>query len=115
MDGDRREVAFSEELVKLGGSESALDENDDLIELEGIEQVVELSVLLALVESDGVLLQTVQGKLGLIINIDFHGISHEFLADWSDLLRECGAEHHDLLLSGSGSEDFLDVSSHVYT
>jgi len=115
VNGDRGEVAFSKELVEFGCSKSALDENDDLVEFQSVEQVVELSVLLAFVESDGVLLQTVQGQLGLVVDIDFHGVPHEFLADGSDLLREGGTEHHDLLLSRGGTEDLLDVSAHVCT
>ena len=113
MDSDGWEIAFSEELVEFSGSKSALDEDDDLIEFESVEQVVELSILLTLVESDGVLLQTVQSELGLVVNEDLHGISHELLADWSDFLRECGTEHHDLLLGRRSSEDLLDISSHV--
>ena len=56
MDSDGREVALSEELVEFGGTESALDEDDDLVEFQSVEEIVQLSVLLALVESDSELL-----------------------------------------------------------
>jgi hypothetical protein len=108
------EVAFAEQLVQLGSSDSALHEDDDLIEFQGVEKVVELTILLGLLELDSVLLETVQSKLGLIIDVDLEGIPHEFLANWADLLREGGAEHHHLFLGGSGAEDFLDIAAHVF-
>jgi len=55
---NRWEVALSEELVKLGSTNGTLDEDDDLIELKLVEEFVELSVLLTLVELDIVLLET---------------------------------------------------------
>jgi len=45
-----------------------------LVELEAVQQVVELSVLLALGELDKVLLKTVQSQLGLIIDVDLEGL-----------------------------------------
>ena len=45
-----------------------------LVELEYIEQFEKLPVLLAVLELDVVLLQTVQGQLGLIVDIHLHGI-----------------------------------------
>ena len=54
-----------------------------------------------------------QGELGLVIDIDLERILHELLANGSDLLRECGTEHHDLLLGGGSAEDLLDVTAHV--
>lgn len=80
------EITLSKQLVKLSGAESALDEDDDLIELQAIEEIVELTVLLRLVELDTVLLKTVQGELGLVVDVDLERVSHELLADWSDFL-----------------------------
>ena len=40
-------------------------------------------------------------------------VLHELLADWSDVLREGGAEHHHLLLVGSRAENLLHVAPHV--
>lgn len=110
---NRREVALAQKLVKFGGSEGALDEDDDLIELKFVEQLIELAVLLLLIKLDVELLKTVEGKFGLVINVDFEGVLHELLANRSDLLGKRGAEHHDLLLGRSGAEDFLNVAAHV--
>lgn len=40
-------------------------------------------------------------------------IRHEFFAGNTDFLRQGGAKHHDLLVVGSGAEDFLDIPTHV--
>lgn len=114
MNRNTWEIAFSEKFVKFGGSESALDENDNLVELKVVEEVIQLSVLLTFLKLDAVLLKTVKSKLGFVIDVNFEWVSHEFLANWSNLLRECGAEHHDLLLGRCSSEDLLNVAAHVY-
>ena len=113
MDSNRREVALAQEFVKFSGSEGALDEDYDLVELKFIEQLIKLAVLLLLIKLDVVLLETVEGKLGLVIDVDFEWVLHELLADRSDLLGKCGAEHHDLLLGGGGAEDLLNIAAHV--
>lgn len=41
-------------------------------------------------------------------------IGHEFLACYTDVFCESGAEHHDLFVVRSHPEDFLDVAAHVY-
>jgi hypothetical protein len=113
MDCNGWEVAFTQELVQFGGSECTLDKDDDLVELKLIEQFVKLSVLLLLIELDIVLLETVESKFSLIIDIDFKRVLHELLANWSDLLRQSGTEHHDLLLRWGSTEDLLNVTAHV--
>ena len=45
-----------------------------LIELQGVQKLVQLAVLALLVQHDVVLHQTVQGELGLIVHIDLHGL-----------------------------------------
>jgi len=40
-------------------------------------------------------------------------VLHELAADGADLLAECGAEHHALLLVGRQPEDILHVTPHV--
>ena len=45
--------------------------------------------------------------------MDTH-IRHELLARNADFLGECGAEHHDLLVMRGYTENFLDVTTHVY-
>ena len=46
----------------------------NLVELEVVEQVVELSVLLLLLKLEEVLLQSVQGKLGLVVDVNLEGL-----------------------------------------
>jgi hypothetical protein len=45
-----------------------------LVELEVVQQIIQLSVLGILLELDVVLLQTVQGELGLVVDKDFQGL-----------------------------------------
>jgi hypothetical protein len=73
----------------------------------------QLPVLSGLLEFHVVLLQTVKGQLRLVVHEDFKGISHELLASPSDLLRQRGTEHHDLLVVRRSPEDFLNVTAHV--
>lgn len=70
MDSNAREVAFTQQLVKLRCTLRALDEDDDLVELEGVEQIIQLSILLLLAELEKVLLKSVKGKLRLIVDVD---------------------------------------------
>lgn len=113
VDCNAGEVTFAKQLVKFSGSNGALDKDNDLVELKAVEKVIELSVLLAFAETDRVLLETVQSKLGFIVHKDFKRISHKFSADWSDILGKCGAEHHDLFLGWGRSEDLLNVTAHI--
>jgi hypothetical protein len=108
------EVALAEKLVELGASNSRLDEDDDLVELQAVEKVVELAVLLLLVKLHVVLLQTVQRQLLLVIDVYLERVLHELLAYDSDFLVQRGGEHHHLLVLRSGAEDGLDVVAHVY-
>jgi hypothetical protein len=113
VDGDTGEVALAQKLVELSGTESALDEDDDLVELQLVEEVVELTVLLSLTKLDVVLLETVESELGLVINVDLQGVAHELLADGTGLLGKGGREHHNLLLCWGSAEDFLHIAAHV--
>lgn len=113
VDRDGREVAFPKQLVQLRRTQGALDKDDDLVELKLVEKLVQLAVLLVLAELDVVLLETVQGQLGVLVDVVLGRVLHELLADGLDLVRQRGAEHHDLLLVRSGAEDLLDVTAHV--
>jgi hypothetical protein len=113
VNGDSGEVALAQQSVELGGALGALDKDNDLVELQLVEQLVELAVLLLLLKLNVVLLKTVQGELGLVVHVDLERRLHKLLADGSDLLGESGGEHHNLLLLGSGTEDLLDVTTHV--
>lgn len=110
---DTGEVALAQQLVQLVGTLGALDEDDNLVELEVVQKLIQLAVLLLLVELDVVLLQAVEGELGIIIDIDLQRVAHELLADGTNLLREGGTEHHNLLVGGSCTEDFLDITAHI--
>merc|ERR1711865_1091858 len=113
VDGEGWEAALHEQLVKCSGTLDRLHKNDDLVELQGIEQVVQLAVLLLFCELDVVLEETVQCQLGLLVHRDLVRILHELLAELPSLLRHRGAEHHHLLLLGCLHEDLLDILSHV--
>ena len=73
VDGHRGEVALLQQLVELDGALHRLDEDDDLVELEGVEELVELAVLLVLGELDVVLLQAVQRQLR-VVDVDLHRV-----------------------------------------
>jgi len=89
VDADGREVALLQQGVELRCPRNRLDEDAnlrvssltcamrlaDLVELEVVEQVVELAVLLLLLELEEVLLQTVQGELGLVVDVDLEGLT----------------------------------------
>lgn len=113
VDSDTGEVALAQQLVQLVSTQGALDEDNDLVELQVIKKLVQLAVLLVLAELDVVLLETVQGELGVVIDVDLERVAHELLADGADLLGQGGAEHHNLLVGGGGTEDLLDVTAHV--
>ena len=113
MNGGRGEVAFVEQSVELPGPGHALDKDDHLVEVEGIQQVVELLVLLLLLEHDVVLDETVEGQLGLVVDVNLHGVPHELFANGADLGAERGGEHHDLLVVRGLLEDGLDIGTHI--
>lgn len=113
MNGDRREVALSEKLVKLSGADSAAHKDDDLVELEIIQELVELAVLLLLFQLNVVLLETVKGELGVLIDVVLGRVLHELSADRLDFLGKGGREHHHLLLLRSSTENILHISAHV--
>lgn len=113
VDRDGWEVALAEQLVKLRCADGALDEYNDLVELQVIKQLVELAVLLALFERHEVLLKTVQCQLGVFVDVVLGRVLHELAADGLDLVGKRGAEHHDLLLLRGGPENLLDVTTHV--
>jgi hypothetical protein len=88
VDSNRGEVTLAQELVKLGSAQSAFDEDDDLVELQFVQEFVELAVLLALLEGNVVLLETVEGQLGILVDIMLRWVLHKLLADGLDLVRE---------------------------
>ena len=114
MDSNAGKVALAKKSIKLGGTSGVAHKDDDLVEFESVEQLIQLAILLSLAQLDVVLLQTVEGELGLVVDVDLERVLHELLADWPDLLREGGTEHHDLLLGWCGTEDLLHIAAHVF-
>jgi hypothetical protein len=71
MDGNAQEAALSQQLVEFDGASDTLDKDYDLVKVEQVEKVVKLAVLLCFFESDKVLLETMEGEPGLVVNEDF--------------------------------------------
>lgn len=113
VDSNAGEVALRQQSIQLGCSLGALDKNDDLVELQLIEEVVQLPVLLPLLKLYVVLLETVEGELGLVVHVNLEGRLHKLFADGSNFLGESGGKHHDLLLLRSSTEDLLHVATHI--
>lgn len=111
--GDGGEVALAQKAIKLTCTERVLHEDDDLVVTKFVKQVVETAVLLILSELNVVLLQTVESKLRLVIDVDLQWILHELLADRFGLVGKCGRKHHDLLLRWRGAEDLLNIATHI--
>ena len=84
-----------------------------LVELQDIKKLEELAVLLVVLQLDVVLLEAVEGELGLVVDVHLHRILHELLAHGSDVLGQGGREHHDLLLVRGRAENLLNVATHV--
>lgn len=90
VDCSAGEVALAEKLVKLCAAECGTDEDDDLVELQAVQKIVELSVLLTLVKLDVELLKTVKRQLLLVVDVDLKRVLHKLLADSANLLRKGG-------------------------
>lgn len=113
MDGNRRKVTLSEELVKLSGTNSATDENNDLVELEFIQKLVELAILLLFFQLDVELLKTVESELSVLIDVVLGRVLHELSANRFHLLGQGGREHHNLLLGRCSAENILHIRAHI--
>ena len=53
-----------------------ISEFRNLVELKGVEEVEEFSVLLVFLDFDVVLLETVEGEFGLVVNEDLHWLQN---------------------------------------
>lgn len=56
MNCDGGEITFTEETIEFRGSTDRFDKDDNLVEFEGVEEVVEFAILLGFGEADKVLL-----------------------------------------------------------
>mmetsp|Transcript_47826 Transcript_47826/g.71188 ORF Transcript_47826/g.71188 Transcript_47826/m.71188 type:complete len:311 (-) Transcript_47826:910-1842(-) len=115
MDANGRKVAFCQEAVEFLGTADLGNKNDNLIKLESIQKVIELSILLCFRQLDVVQLQTVQRELRIVIDIDFHRILTKLLANGTNFLGERSTKHHDLFLVRCHAEDILNISTHIQT
>lgn len=113
MDADGWEVALCQQPVQLIRTSNLGHKDDNLVEFQYIQQIIQLAVLLRLSEFDVVQIQSMKGELGIVIDVNLHGILAEFLANRTDLFTEGSTEHHDLLLMGGHTEDLLDIPTHV--
>lgn len=77
VDIDGGEVLLLQECRERDAPLHGFDEDNDLVEFERVEQVEELSVLFVLLDLDVVLLKTVEGQLGFVVDEDFHGLQRE--------------------------------------
>ena len=98
-----------------------------LVKQQGVQQIIQLPAFFVFRNVDEILLQTMEGELGFIIDENFHllrqKITHEMrirryllhkaTADVSDFLVQGSGKHHDLLVMRGFLEDVLDVTSHV--
>lgn len=64
-----------EELGQHVAALDALEEDDDLVELERVEERKEALVLLLILELDVVLPEAVQGQLRVVVDEDLNGLS----------------------------------------
>ena len=55
-----------------------------------------------------------KGQFWLAVNIKLKWIFHVHPADVFAFVRNCSWEHHNLSLTRSSHENFLDLSTHVY-
>ena len=81
MNGDRGEVVLPEDGVKHLSTLYTLHENDHLVELQRVEEVDQLLDLLLLLDLQVVLLETMEGQLGLVVNEDLELVAHELATD----------------------------------
>ena len=113
VDGLGGDGVLVEHFVEFDGVVHLAHEDDDLVELQLIDQIHELADLVALIEADVVLAETVQGELALVLDEDLGGVAHELAARELDLVRQRRCEHHHLLAVRRLLKDLLDVTAHV--
>mmetsp|Transcript_9395 Transcript_9395/g.19517 ORF Transcript_9395/g.19517 Transcript_9395/m.19517 type:complete len:386 (+) Transcript_9395:2415-3572(+) len=113
VDANGRKVAFRQQSVQFLGASNLGDKNDNLIEFEGIQQIVEFAVLFCFGQFGKVELETVQCEFGFIIDIDFHGILAKLFANRTNFFGKGGTKEQDLFFVGSHSKNFLNIAAHI--
>jgi len=109
-----REGLLVKNLSQLDGVRNSLNKDDDLVEVEGVDEVGQLGVLLVLIKLNVVLLETMKSEFALVLDEDFSRVTHELFTSLLNVARESSGEHHDLLVVRSLLENVLDVTSHVH-
>lgn len=80
-----RQGLLVKNLSQLDGVRYGLNENDDLVEVEGVDEVRQLGVLLVLLELHVVLLETMESEFSFVLNHNFGWVTHELLAGGLDV------------------------------
>ena len=101
-------------MVKHLCSVNALNEDNNLVEMQRVEQVNKFLDFLLFLDLDEILLETVKSEFALVIDEDLEGVDHELATYVLNFLGHCCREHHHLLLGRSGLEDRLHIASHIY-
>eukprot|EP00760_Papus_ankaliazontas_P017589 PhM_4_TR17333/c0_g1_i1/m.85319 len=112
VNGNGGELALDEHLVERLAAGDGVDEDDALVEVDGVEHVDELARLLRLLDVDVVLHEAVERELGLLVDVDLQRVVEELLGEVAHLLGHRGGEHHDLLRLRRLEEDGLHVLAH---
>ena len=92
-------------MVKHLGSVNALNEDNNLVEMQRVEQVNKFLDFLLLLDLDEILLETVESEFALVIDEDLEGVDHELATDVLNFLGHGSREHHHLLLGRGSLED----------
>lgn len=74
MNANTGKIAFRKKLVELIGTGYRLDENHDLVELEGIEQIIQFAILFIFLQLDIMLLKSMESQFGFVVNVNFQGL-----------------------------------------
>lgn len=90
VDGNRGEVVLTQKMVKHLSSVNALNEDNNLVEMQRVKQVNKLLDLFLFLDLDEVLLETVKGELALVVNEDLEGVDHELATDVLNFLGHGG-------------------------
>lgn len=105
MDSNRGEIIFAEQMVKHLSSVNALNEDNNLVEMQRVEQVNKFLDFFLLLDLDEILLETVKSEFALVIDEDLEGVDHELATDVLNFLGHGSREHHHLLLGRGSLED----------
>jgi hypothetical protein len=92
-------------MVKHLCSVNALNEDNNLVEVQRIKQINKFLDLLLFLDLDEILLETVKSEFALVIDEDLEGVDHELATDVLNFLGHGSREHHHLLLGRGSLED----------